>query len=203
MSPLKHIQNRTHFDAVCACGAPAELVTTDTSYSCLDCYSRNHTYPNIDKLRETSKGNTRLLFHTAYWDGPHAGLILWNGTKAFFQSESEFVEAGVRIISAAELKSETAGFEKEKLTFELSDLQELVIYRPFLVYQIPQDKVEAMEKDHEAFFKHVGDHTEYDLDGKRGTKLRPYSEHMKYYSTKKNTALELDKYPIIGRFRIE
>jgi hypothetical protein len=40
----------------------------------------------MKQLREDSKGETRLLYHLNYWDGPISGVCLYNGKKCYFSA---------------------------------------------------------------------------------------------------------------------
>jgi len=189
------------------------MALADGNYVCLDCYNKTHPYPTLESLRVKSNGATRMLYHLDYWDGPHSGIMLWNGAKAYFKSEDEFIEVGVEIASEDQIKEIKAEFEAANLNFHLEDAQEILTYRPFKVYAIPEDNLRAIEANHENFREHVGTHTDYDINGKRGVgatandigDLRPYAEHSKYYDTPKVepvSPLNLEGCVVLGCFRI-
>lgn len=212
---LQQLQETTHFNTKCSiCGNSAQIAKPD-SFICRMCYDASHAFPLLSTLRATSHGNTRMLYHLSFWDGPHSGVMLWNGSKAFFQSTSEFVQYGVEICSKATIASEKIEFAKLDVEFRLQDIQEILTYRPFNVYAIPEDNMQVIEAAHENFRNHVGTHTDYDPTGKRGCgatskdvlgDLKPYTEHSKFYNTtqpKPIKALHLPDCKIIGYFRLE
>lgn len=197
---------------MCACGKPTEIALL-TGAKCKKCYDAEHAYPSIDTLRATSDGKTRILYHLDFWDGPITGVMLWDNEKAFFKGTAEAIYDGVEILSNEALANEEKELKKLNLKYTMSDLQEKVSYRPFNVYRIPEDNMQAIEADHKRFQEHVGLHTDYNEQGKRGRgatntdrgDLKPNSEWSKFYDTprtKPKVPLDVTTCQIIGKFRI-
>jgi len=202
-----------HQNATCTCGQPAKIAMSEQRYKCVACYETEHAYKHIDSLRTESKGATRILYHIGFWDGPLSGIMLWNGEKAYFKATEELVCDGAEIITDEELEREKKEFSDLGLKLELTDVQELMVYRPFDVFRIPIEDMAAIDDDHKRFQEFVGTHTDYNEEGKRGRgakldgtdmgDLKPNNEHSKYYDGKKECkGLNLDTCEKIGQFRI-
>jgi len=183
----------------------------------------------LQNLREESSGQTRMLWHSNYWDGPLSGVILWNGEKAWFDMQEE--KYNERLIPDKEWK-EYVDYIKEKYNEEADedDRMEHDRYRYFKVYRLPEEIMNAIVHNHELFRTYVGTHTDYDENGNRGKgaivgtsdmgDLKPYKDHKKFYSAmksdswmvrflpflfkKKDVYLKyewaLSKYEVIGEF---
>lgn len=164
----------------------------------------------IDELRTETNGETRLLWHCNYWDGPLSGVMLWKGEKCWFQSVNDI---SVRVDFTPD---ETEDWRKicseEGFQFRLNECAEYENHRIFQVYRIPVDEMQKIEEEHALFEQYVGTHTSYDENGNRphgktdGSHLRPYSEHQKYYERKDKHTFHIDpktsKYDCIGVFEI-
>jgi len=163
----------------------------------------------IDELRLETDGNTRLLWHEAYWDGPHDGVMLWNGEKCWFSSDGDdkFVEIPPTEEEILEWKEICI---KENWNFNPDDCIDYERYRYFKVYRIPEDAMKKIEEEHAIFEKYVGTHTSYGENGRRpqgkadGSHLRPYSEHHRYYNRTNKFCFRVDpeKHECIGEFEI-
>jgi hypothetical protein len=183
----------------------------------------------LKELREESKGQTRMLWHSNYWDGPLSGVMLWNGEKMWFEMfEEKYVE---RLMSDEDWK-EWVDYYKEKYNEEPDEDDRIEYDRPryFKVYKLPEDIMSAIVHNHELFRTYVGTHTDYDLEGNRGRgaiigstdmgDLKPYNKHDKFYNAindkhwlvrffpwffkKENLMMsyewDLKKYEVIGEF---
>lgn len=154
---------------------------------------------NLDDLRIETSGKTRLLWHSNYWDGPHSGLMLWDGEKAWFNSYDEkFYTVELSSDEIVEM------FNNEPNEYwEEEDFFDYVSVRYFNVYHIDTRTLKELEDNHELFRTYVGTHTDYDFDGNRNHNLRPYGEHKKFYKNK-NECIEVDTNEdnVIGKFII-
>jgi len=167
---------------------------------------------NIEILLKQSKGQTRLLYHCGYWDGPHNGVMLWNGERVWFASDGD--DEVKKIAFTEEEKrewKETCDNSNGKFTFKESDCFDYEHTRWFNVYRIHEKLMNAINHEHELFRKYVGTHTDYNSSGKRGIgaaeeslgDLMPYDQHDKFYGrTKKRPEVKVSKYKKIGRFCI-
>lgn len=159
----------------------------------------------LHELREESKGNTRLLWHHDYWDGPISGVMLWNGEANWFQQIGDDVITWVPFTD--EEKNDWKVWCKEQnYKFDEEDCVHCEGYRAYNVYKTPLEIMEAITYNHEQFRKYVGDHTDYDMEGHRPHgQLKPYSEHEKFYKGRdshKTYDLKLKDLEIIGTFMV-
>jgi len=159
------------------------------------------TMKQLKELREENGGQTRLLWHENYWDGPLTGVMLWEGEKCWFETyEDDFVE---RPLTEEEIK-DWADFLK--IPVEEVDEEDKIDYEPYRrynVYRIPKETMEAIEYNHNLFRKYVGTHTDYDENGLRHHNLADYNEHHKYYNNRelhKKWEKDLDKWELIDKF---
>lgn len=171
--------------------------------------TRLDKYPDITDLRKESNGDTRLLYHLGFWDGPHTGIMVWHGKKVYFSSLDDDTE--LVPLTEEELKESIDRFDsngwgaikKESMWWRFDDIN----HRLFEVYEIPDDILEAIEFNHVVFRKYVGIHTDYDENGERyhgPGYLRDYSEHGKFYNdpnAKKDYKLNLKECKIVGQFK--
>ena len=121
---------------------------------------------SIKQFREESKGNKRILYHLNYWDGPISGVVLWDGIKQYFHQIDEIVEKIT--MSDDEWSSYCEECVRDGYEIDNEDRIEYDRYRIFAVYDTPRDYINSIEYDHKQFQKYVGNHTDYDIDGKKG-----------------------------------
>lgn len=181
---------------------------------------------SIDELREESNGHTRLLYHLDYWDGPHSGVMLWDGERAYFSSYGDYEITKIPF-DKNDIKEWKQICKKEGWEFKDSDLFDYESTRYFKVYRIPKHNMKAIDKKHELFRMYVGTHTDYDSRGVRDSGavvgnngeignlggLMPYDQHDKFYKKKSifsflsflipnRSKLNLKKCEVIGEFKI-
>jgi hypothetical protein len=84
-------------------------------------------------LPRIERGEIRLLWHHAFWDGPLSGLCLYQGRKCWFERCAEGDEEGAD------------GF-----------------YRRFLLLELSPEQLADEERWHELFRQKVGTHTDHD-----------------------------------------
>src|SRR5258708_638105 len=121
----------------------------------------------MKSLREETNGQTRLLWHSNFWDGPLSGLMLWNGEKCWFDNIGERVEE--RPWSEEEIK-EWVDYKtsiSEEGDLDPDDYIDYDRYFVFKVYRIHPDLLEHLEYEHSLFQQNVGTHTDYDENGQR------------------------------------
>lgn len=159
----------------------------------------------LRELREESVGQTRMLWHSNYWDGPMSGLMLWNGEKAWFNMKSE---ENIKSNMSDEDWNDYVLYYKEHYNEE-PDEEDRIEYdriRVFNVHRLPKNIMEAVEHNHELFRKYVGTHTDYDMNGNRGRgatsskdlgDLRPYNQHSKFYNAKTNKGILVKLFPFL------
>ena len=46
---------------------------------------------SMKEFREESNGQTRVLYHLNYWDGPISGMCLYNGKLCYFDVVDEII----------------------------------------------------------------------------------------------------------------
>ncbi len=157
----------------------------------------------LKELREESGGNTRMLWHSNYWDGPLSGVILWEGEKCWFDyADEEYVEIP---LTEEELKewAEYEGITVDEI--EEDDKIDYDRYRYFNVYRVPKEVMGVIEYNHELFRKYVGTHTDYDENGCRHHNLVDSGEHHKFYNNRKSHKKwekDLDNWEKIGEFEL-
>ncbi len=158
----------------------------------------------LKELREESNGQTRMLWHSNFWDGPLSGVILWNGEKAWFEM---YDEKDVEILMSDVEWKEWIDYHKEKYGTEPDEEDKIEYdrYRYFKVYRLPQQTMNAIIHNHELFRKYVGTHTDYDENGSRGRgatigtsdlgDLKPYKNHSKFYNAKRSDSWLVKLFP--------
>jgi len=160
----------------------------------------------LDELTKETNGQTRFLYHLAYWDGPLTGIMLWEGERVYFAFDKEIVH---EIPFNKEEKEEWRQVcEREGWEFEEGELFDYEYQWFYKVYRIPEKLLKQLDRQHEYFRKYVGTHTDYDENNKRPIdrhitehKLRPYFLHGMFYRFyRKNIKIDKDKYEIIGEF---
>jgi hypothetical protein len=159
----------------------------------------------LKELREESKGQTRMLWHSNFWDCPLSGVILWNGQKAWFDKVDERTD--IEPWSEEEIKDwleyESSKDDKDKLAEdEYFHYDTHFIYK---VYRVHPDFMEHLEDNHRDFQDNVGTHCDYDENGNRHHNLKPYELHGNYYKKDKKVNVcypPLDKSDsnVIGEF---
>lgn len=156
---------------------------------------------SLDELIKLTKGETRLLYHLNYWDGPLSGIMLWDGEKAYFEFYKEKV-------------IKTPFTEKEKEEWKIVckkhnwkyDKKECIDYEYkwfYKVYRIPKETLKLIDKQHRKFRWLVGNHTDYNKNNDRERqkkKLKPYFLQHIFYKNRKDIKIEVDKCKIIGEF---
>jgi hypothetical protein len=158
---------------------------------------------DLKELREESKGNTRMLWHHDYWDGPISGVILWDNEMCWFSQKGDDIYNKKEI--SEEEKVELINWAKENNhTLDEMDFYDFNHWRIYDVYRIPKETMDAIIFNHELFKKYVGEHTDYDENGVRPIgKLRPSELHSMFYERReeKKVNLDLEKCEIIGEFK--
>lgn len=157
---------------------------------------------NLKELREESNGNTRLLYHLNYWDGPISGVMLWNGERCYF---NQFSERSERIKwSDEEIEDWKKHCEENGREFDIDDCEDWDLYRHYKVYRTPPNVMRDIDEDHELFRRYVGVHTDYDENGRRClvNHLRPAKFHKLFYDRKKENHCKMDveNWEVIGEF---
>ena len=158
---------------------------------------------DLKELREESKGNTRMLWHHDYWDGPISGVILWEGEMCWFSQKGDDIYIKKEI--SEEEKLELIEMSKnDNITLDDSDFYDYEHWREYEVYKVPKEIMDSIIFNHNLFREYVGDHTDYNEDGVRPIgKLRPRELHHKFYERKEEKKYELDlkSCEVIGEFK--
>lgn len=159
----------------------------------------------LTELRKESSGQTRMLWHSSYWDGPQSGMMLWNGELVWFVMHKETYD---EVLMSDEDWMEWIDYYKEKYGKEPNE-EDRIEYdrtRYFKVYRLPEKIREAKIHNHMLFQKYVGLHTDYDIEGKRGRgassskdlgDLKPYNLHSKFYRAKSNNNWLVKLFPFL------
>lgn len=158
---------------------------------------------DLKELREESKGNTRMLWHHDYWDGPISGVILWDNEMCWFSQKGDDIYIKKEISEEEKLELIEMS-KKDNISLDDSDFYDYEHWREYDVYKVPDEIMNDIVFNHELFKKYVGDHTDYDENGLRPIgKLRPRELHSKFYERKeeKNVKLDLVNWRIIGEFK--
>jgi hypothetical protein len=110
----------------------------------------------LEDLREETKGQTRMLWHHDYWDGPRSGVMLWKGEKCWF---SVHQECNISIpLTREDIKDfHIANLSRDE-KFTIEEWRDYDFYREYKVYRIPEENMEAITYNHELFCKYVGTH---------------------------------------------
>lgn len=162
--------------------------------------------PRYDKFKKSSDGQTRLLYHLDFWDGPITGVLLWNGERCYFKMSADIHTR--EPWSQEEIDKYESTKETNPHYIDDKDYYEYDGFRQYAVYRVTPDTMAAIDYNHELFRTHVGTHTDYNEDdGKRavGSGVKPRSEHHKWYDhpevrKKHNLEAELIPENIIGYF---
>jgi len=155
---------------------------------------------SLDNLREESSGNTRILWHASYWDGPISGVMLWNGEMCWFeQFGSEIVNE--ILMSDSEWIDYKKMCEMNNFTYCDDDRIEHSRDRHMKVYRLPENILNDIIFNHEIFKKYVGEHTDYDINGNRPIgKTISSIDYNKFLNNIKKIEFNLSDYEIIGEF---
>lgn len=159
----------------------------------------------LKELREQSSGETRILWHSSYWDGPQSGLMLWGGEIMWFNMYDEKYD---EVLMPEDDWKEWVDYYQEKYSKEPNE-EDRIEYdrtRYFKVYRLPEEIKQAKIHNHQLFQKYVGLHTDYDLEGRRGKgassskdlgDLKPYKLHSKFYSAKSSDNWLVKLFPFL------
>ena len=156
----------------------------------------------MKELKENSNGNTRVLYHLNYYDGPISGVCLFEGKKYYFDTIDEVHEE----IKMDDLEWFKYCVECLERGYEISpeDRIELNWYRIFAIYETPDNIMNAIEEDHQLFREFVGTHCDYSDDGCRNLgQVHKDKDHSLYYNRKKQQdicKLDTKNWRIIERF---
>jgi hypothetical protein len=157
----------------------------------------------IKSMMELRKENPdfRVLYHNDYWDGPISGVCLWNGSKQYYDilhwekySDDDLGEWKVWEKYCKENGIEVCSFWDNE-TIYYTD-------RVYAVYDTPRQVISVIENRHHWFCKFVGNHCNYDKNGKRLIGfLKPNSEHEKFYNGDiEKPSIRKEEWKIIGEF---
>ena len=159
----------------------------------------------IKELREETKGQTRMLYHLNYWDGPISGVMLWNGERCYFNQSDERSE--VREYTESEIENWKKYCIDTNMEFDMDDCRDYYNYRQYKVYKTPLDIMQQLDENHNLFRRYVGIHTDYDENGSRYMGkgyLKPSKYHKKFYDRKPTITCDISKecenWDIIGKF---
>lgn len=178
----------------------------------------------LTQLREESNAQTRMLWHSSFYDGPQSGMMLWNGEMMWF---SMYDEKYTEILMPDDEWQGWVEYYKKKHGTEPDEEDRIEFDRTryFKVYKLPSDVKDSIIHNHKLFQTYVGLHTDYNLEGRLGKfatmgDLKPYINHRKFYSAKHSDnwlvrlfprffkkenlymkyKLELEKYEVIDEF---
>ncbi len=173
-------------------------------------------YKRLNELREETQGQTRMLYHLDYWDGPLSGIMLWIGKKVYFKKTDEYTIK--TLLSEDEIQDFREYCKLNNCSFDEDyDIYEHEYNWIYTAYEIDDETLEAIEFNHALFSKYVGTHTDYDEIGYRGCgariplrpehpedlgDLKPQSEWDKFYKSTeiKKETLNLKEENILGYF---
>jgi len=161
----------------------------------------------MKQLRLESNGETRVLYHMNFWDGPISGVCLYNGKKCYFDTINEVHEE--RLMDEEEWIDYCVEMVKHGYDINPDDRNEYNWYRIYAIFETPDEVMEILDENHNLFKKHVGTHCNYNWDG-----LRPLDisiedhknsisqiDHSKFYGVEKRSAnLEVKKWKILEQF---
>jgi hypothetical protein len=157
----------------------------------------------LKEFREESNGNTRMLWHHDFWDGPITGVILWNGEYCWF---NQIEEVNIETPMSEEDKTEYIKYcEQNGYKWDKYVFVDYESYRIYNVYRMPRTVMKAIIFNHSLFKYYVGTHTEYDNDGLRHRNLRPSFMHEVFYANRsehKKVDLNLNTREVIGTFKM-
>ncbi len=156
----------------------------------------------LKELREESNGNTRMMWHHNYWDGPISGVIQWNGEYCWFD---QIEEVNIETPMSEKDKQDYIGYcDANGYKWHEHDLVDYESYRIYNVYRMPRSVMKAIIFNHSLFKYYVGTHTDYDENGKRHHNLKSSFMHDVFYSgkaEKKEVNLDLKNREVVGVFK--
>jgi len=156
----------------------------------------------LKELREESNGNTRMLWHHNYWDGPISGVILWNGEYCWFdQIEEVNIETPM---NEKDRQDYIEYCEKNGYAWHEHDMVDYESYRIYNVYRMPRAVMKSIIHNHSIFQEFVGTHTDYDEYGRRHHNLKGKDLMDLFYSgktDKKEVNLDLENREVVGVFK--
>ena len=149
-------------------------------------------------------GRVKLLWHSAYWDGPLSGYVALDGELGFWvecvddwcnERPDEADE------SCADCPDDPGGGKCCELLWD----------RLYLVYRLDKDQHRVVTSNHELFRRHVGTHTDYDGHPEEdhnppdssapitlGLGVRPRDEWDKFYKAERPTMPPLRPDQVVG-----
>ena len=164
-------------------------------------------YQEMKSLRETSNGETRVLYHLNYWDGPISGVCLLNGKRHYFDTVDEIHEEWTMT------DDQWRQYCKENSDLGIeTDPEERIQtdwYRVYGIFETPDEVMEIIEENHQLFTKYVGTHCDYDYGGKRPLhhsveehqKVLNKTDHDKFYGrTKRSATIDTKNWTVLSKF---
>lgn len=143
----------------------------------------------MKQLREDSKGETRLLYHLNYWDGPISGVCLYNGKKCYFSALRDIYDEDDMKMTDDEWIEYCLYLAKGGYIVDKDDRDYNSWYRVFAIYDTPDNIIEILEENHKLFQEHVGTHCDYDFNGRRNINSVKHSSNFdKFYKADKRKA---------------
>jgi len=164
--------------------------------------------PDIDKLRAESGGQTRILWASAWWDGPIEGAVLWNGETCWFKecdTRYTYIQLSQTVMDALRKMDEEDGREYDPE--EIDNNWDMGWYRVYNVYRLPDNVRRDMLHNHRLHVLMYGNGYDFDMEGRREfSKSKeactpvPKRKWYEWFMRKRPMKLELEKYPVIGQF---
>jgi hypothetical protein len=116
----------------------------------------------------------KLVYHNDYWDGPLSGVC------------------------------RVEGLSDDRYYFQsINDYHDHLDLRIFSLHQLTSEEWKLEDYWHQQFEQHVGTHTNYDSEGKRGVgEVKPQATHHLYYQAVKDRPYrnDLKSRPAVGYF---
>ena len=121
----------------------------------------------------------KLLWHSEYWDGAINGVCEVTGKKYWFDMGSS-------------VKDEVLGEMEFQLFSKNFNEEDFDRIRFYYVYELPEDVIDNLVRQHELFKQYVGSHTEYDENNIRFIgSLKPEEERRKFYDNKESVDINI------------
>lgn len=177
-----------------------EQMFEDAADDPLLAHSHKNNPLSLDELNKRHNGETKLLWHSNYWDGPISGMMLWNGEPHWYNQYDE--ETIVEPWTQQEIDEYIAEYGDDNQ----GDWNEYETRRFYKVYKLTPNELKHEFKEHKLFQKYVGTHCDYDDENTRtvGATRKPWWHRFFYKKQKKRNQgfeLQLTEDKIVGYFK--
>lgn len=123
-------------------------------------------YKTMKELRSISNGDTRILYHIDYWDGPVSGVCLFNNKKCYFDTIDEYHEN--IFMEESKWNEWCNNCKLNNIDIDIDDkIIDFIWYRIYGIYETPDNVIDILDYNNKLFTDNVGDNCNYDINGKK------------------------------------